>query len=1116
MQKVILRRFYGCLAGAVNYLYAHRVRHRDLTTRNILIDSAGEVYISDFGSAYDWMSKTSSKTKHRGIPTSPDYMAPEISNGVERGTKSDMWSLGLVFLEMTTKLLGYRPSELREKIRIHANKAKVQPYAHANIKVLVHWMQFLGQADTEHGHDREPLSWAKDLLHAEPEHRLTPPQLMRYIRESPSLGLFCCLKCGQDFHDDAFTYGPVAPKSNFRRESQQTRAAIEAYFDEPTSNPSISQEGSESIKKWIEASSQYRTSTDKPSAQDLPYGSNDNGQSSDNRYEEELLYRTSERGLYPLAPPHKEAIKSSLNSGSLPSPVPLESARVLADEWSFQGSSDSLEMESASDGRGEIFQDSGLGFLEYMSNSSDGEKPLPLFEESSDRSTIPSEEDSHIGGWDNPIGALLPDSGYSEAVENKASGQQQNSDLMFEEEEDKSDVEPPWEEAMDQSEPEDRSQIDEQDTANFDTPMVSSVSPSEPNANNQQPLDEYSNFMHKLSAAESTPLRHTTEPEDVARFDVQRSGPALSVMSKQTMKDDNTAQSTPPEPDEASKLDMRHKGSNTSVVSGQEMRLEHDVQSTPTDPNMVPPPPNTRIPTKSIRAVANRHVGFFGERGQAPVPQMIPDRTIRRKTRQKTVRISETPENFERKGIRSKHDERFKTPPEIVINYAGNALPASSARLSEKNVGKMEAKRLPITPRQRDTLIPVDVNRLIRNTWEMASSAPTSAMSEDTRSKIHRLFFMIPTDAQIESALNGYCKRGSASAVKTILSRVVSNKPLKHRQYFIPLLHAVRGASSRHNKCVRELLAVGVNPNHTSRKTGQTPLHIAIQHSSFHGYSNLIWLLLSSKIKANPNIRDWGGETPLTRLFVGADTTPLELFKRGGLIMLLKEGASPDFRLPGTGNTPLHLAVRRQDKIAVAVLLHMGAKVNVKNTSGTTPLQMTANQFRRDLSANHAEVLDHLLHPKYGAHVDERAGAMGRTALHLAVNAGCAQAVTRLLEAGADPKLSDNEGQDAMALAIKHAEGLTAVGDDKERLEDHVEIMLGLHKGAKYEWKLKNGECAVETACYSGDGTLLRCLLDKGLNSRYRFREETVLDLVKRNGSRTSRHIFDVSGGQAL
>ncbi|PFH55451.1 hypothetical protein XA68_18299 [Ophiocordyceps unilateralis] len=69
---------YGSLFGAMNYLHTHRVRHRDLTAPHILIDSVGEVYISYFGSSYNWTLKPSSRTNHPDVNISADYMAPEM------------------------------------------------------------------------------------------------------------------------------------------------------------------------------------------------------------------------------------------------------------------------------------------------------------------------------------------------------------------------------------------------------------------------------------------------------------------------------------------------------------------------------------------------------------------------------------------------------------------------------------------------------------------------------------------------------------------------------------------------------------------------------------------------------------------------------------------------------------------------------------------------------------------------------------------------------------------------------------------------------------------------------------------------------------------------------
>lgn len=136
-QQSVLRRFYGCLAGAVNYLQQNKIRHRDITARNILIYQ-DEVYISDFGSAYSWSNRPASATRHHYTPVSPDYQAPEVAKREERDSKSDMFSLGVVFLEMTAKLLGRSIAELKRVISINARKHNSdQPYVYANLPVIL-------------------------------------------------------------------------------------------------------------------------------------------------------------------------------------------------------------------------------------------------------------------------------------------------------------------------------------------------------------------------------------------------------------------------------------------------------------------------------------------------------------------------------------------------------------------------------------------------------------------------------------------------------------------------------------------------------------------------------------------------------------------------------------------------------------------------------------------------------------------------------------------------------------------------------------------------------------------------------------------------------------------
>jgi len=75
--------------------------HRDLKPANILVDSKGQVKISDFGVA------TNDKTKgHSTFVGTTTYMSPERIKGEKYSVQSDIWAAGLVFAEC---LLGYYP-----------------------------------------------------------------------------------------------------------------------------------------------------------------------------------------------------------------------------------------------------------------------------------------------------------------------------------------------------------------------------------------------------------------------------------------------------------------------------------------------------------------------------------------------------------------------------------------------------------------------------------------------------------------------------------------------------------------------------------------------------------------------------------------------------------------------------------------------------------------------------------------------------------------------------------------------------------------------------------------------------------------------------------------------
>jgi len=166
---------------ALAYLHSQGVIHRDIKSDSILLAADGNVKLSDFG----FCAQVSSELpKRKSLVGTPYWMSPEVISRLPYGPEVDIWSLGIMVIEMVDgepPFFNEPPLQAMRRIR------DMPPPRLKNLKVSPQLQGFLQKMLVR---DPSQRTSAVELLHhpflrqAGPPSSLVP--LMRQHRHSPT------------------------------------------------------------------------------------------------------------------------------------------------------------------------------------------------------------------------------------------------------------------------------------------------------------------------------------------------------------------------------------------------------------------------------------------------------------------------------------------------------------------------------------------------------------------------------------------------------------------------------------------------------------------------------------------------------------------------------------------------------------------------------------------------------------------------------------------------------------------------------------------------------------------------------------------------------------------
>lgn len=122
MMSELALRLLGQITSALDYAHHRGIIHRDLKPQNVLVDTDGNAFLTDFGIA-KLVQDTALTQSHSTTIGTPAYLPPEAWQGKPPDARSDIYALGVMLYEM---LAGRKPFDgvsVADLVRQHLYEA---------------------------------------------------------------------------------------------------------------------------------------------------------------------------------------------------------------------------------------------------------------------------------------------------------------------------------------------------------------------------------------------------------------------------------------------------------------------------------------------------------------------------------------------------------------------------------------------------------------------------------------------------------------------------------------------------------------------------------------------------------------------------------------------------------------------------------------------------------------------------------------------------------------------------------------------------------------------------------------------------------------------------------